>query len=99
MHPAEYHGKIIVGSYDFRDGIIIFETHCSGYLEDHCKGAEELVDKVKKILRENPYYELKDLQNGPKKEDGENCGHYIDIFPAIDPAVFNYVADRLGQKK
>lgn len=100
MDVSGYHGKkIIIGSYDDHDGIIIFETGEFGYMEENCRGAEELVDKVRAILKEKPKYELKDVQNGPAKADLRPGFFYLECFPPIDERVFNYVMYRLEQQK
>ena len=98
MNTDYYRGKIIVGRKDNKDGIIIFATHDGGYVQDDAKGAEELTDKVRQILRTGDYTPA-DLQNGPAPTDGNHCGHYLDIFSALDPRVFGYLQYRLEQKE
>jgi len=92
-----YRGKIIVGGSDRRDGIIIFATSDGGYTEEQYKGAEELLNVVKKVLAEGKY-EVQDVQNGPTKQDAEHCSHYLSCFPPTDHCAFEYLKYRLEQK-
>jgi len=92
-----YQGKLILGQCDSEGRVIIFATNQGGYTEDGANNLQDLIEKVKELMKEYDY-KVEDLQNGVREKDARIRGYYLNCARPLDDAVYNYLVHEIKKE-